>query len=335
MAIISIQDLEKLCLHALKNAGLRDQDVEITIDHFLENELSGKSSHGIVRVVEAVKAAQKYGAPNKDPEIEKDTGNMVTLDGHGQIGVVAARHAMDVTIKRAKEHGLALGGVRNYIASAGSMAYYLRRLANQNLIALMSCNSVAQVCPPGGRERVIGTNPVGIAIPGESGEALIADFATSAIAYGKIMVMKDKGESIPGGLLIDKDGNPSTNPADAYDGAILPLADYRGFALGLMVELLAGPLIGAKAIKKGLYDNDGLFMIVINPEHLGYSGITEQISEALHAIKQTPPQPGTDFIALPGERSLKTLNEAKTRGTINVADKTLNNLKVLAEGKNK
>ena len=329
MTTISIPELEQLCLDVLTRAGLRKKDARITVDHLLENELSGKASHGIIRVVEAAKAIAKYGTPTKDPEIETDNGNMVIINANRQIGVVAGMVATDIAIERARQHGLTLIGARDYIATSGSLAYYLRRIADAGLIAIMGCNSVALVAPPGGKERRIGTNPIGIAIPGENGIDLIGDLGTAAMAYGKMMVAKDMGESLPEGMMIDKDGNPSTNPKDAYDGAILPLADYKGFALGLMIELLAGPLIGANAVKSELYDNDGLFIIAIDPTKMGHENYISSVSSALSRVKDTKATPGHDAVSLPGERSSAALKAAKEHGKINVADTTLNNLHAL------
>lgn len=329
MTTISITELDELCMSALIAAGIREADARQCVDHYLENELCGKASHGMVRVVEAVKAVKKYGVPSNDPSIENDKGNMVVLNANRQLAPVACNAALSLAIERAKEHGLALVGVRDYIASSGSMAYYLRRLAQNDLIAIMGCNSVALVAPPGGKARRVGTNPVGIAIPSDNNQ-MIADFGTGAIAYGKIMVMKDKGENVPEGVMIDADGNPSTNPKDAYDGAILPMQNYKGFALGLMVELLAGPLIGATAIKQDLYDNDGLFMIVIDASYMEHKNYKSAISNALQEVKDTPLTDEYEVINLPGERSQAILDKHRKTGTIDVADKTLNDLRDLA-----
>lgn len=253
---------------------------------------------------------------------------MVVIDAKGQTGTVAGKAALDVATGRAKTHGIAFVGIRGYVANSGSMAYYLRRMTSVGLIGLMGTNSVAMVAPPGGRQRMIGTNPVGIGIPGED-EAMIADFATSAMAYGKMMVLRDKGEPVPE-VLVDKDGNPSTDPLDAYEGAILPLADYRGFALGLMVELLSGPLIGGKASKDQMSENDGLFIIAIDPKKLGSQNFTHEVTDLFMKIRKSPTQKGVEEITLPGDRSSEALAEAKMNGTIEVVDKTLEDLKSLA-----
>lgn len=327
MTTISISDLEQLCIDALQKAGLRAEDAQIATDHYLENECSGKASHGMVRVVEATKIYQKFKGGQHNPTIETDTGNMVVMNAQRALGAVSGHHATHMAIERANEHGLAFVGIHNHIGNSGAMAYYLRRIADAGLIAIMGTNSVAMVAPPGGKERRIGTNPVGIAIPGENDTHMIADFGTSAMVYGKMLVCKDKGEPIPEGALIDKDGNPSTNFDDAYDGAMLPLADYRGFALGLMVELLAGTLINGKSVKQDLYDEDGLFIIALDPKKLGHLDFYSNIFNDLKKITDTPPRPGHDPVTLPGQRSFAALKKAQASGTVDVVDQTLEKLK--------
>lgn len=331
MTEIAIEELKLLCEQVLTKNNFRQQDCDIIIDHLIENECSGKSSHGMVRLVEIISTVKRLGVPQHDVEIDHDQGNILTLDAKAQIGLVAGYVALNHAMLRAKEHGLSMVGVRNYIATSGSMAFYLRKIAAEGLVAIMGCNSVALVAPPEGKKRMIGTNPIGVCIPGKNGEHLIADLATSSIAYGKIMVAKDKGEDIPEGVLIDEDGNPSTNPKDAYDGAILPLAGYKGFGLGLMVELMAGPLIGAKAVKENDYDGDGLFIIAIDPNQFGNNHYYEEISDALSKINQSPSRNGEAHVSIPGERSERILSETVHSGIVNVAEKTLNKIRMLEQ----
>ncbi|HPF78933.1 MAG TPA: Ldh family oxidoreductase, partial [Alphaproteobacteria bacterium] len=209
MSEIAIKDLRDLCIKALTRTGLSEEHAAITTDHYLENELSGKKSHGMVRVVEAVKTLNKQGVSKSAPVIDLDKGNIAVIEGNQNLGPVIGKMVVDESIKRAKEHGLSFVGGRHYIANSGSMAYYLRLLAAQNLIGLMSCNSNPMVAAPNGKERLVGTNPIGLGVPSADGQHFISDFATSAIAYGKVMVAVDKGESLPEGCIIDKDGHPS------------------------------------------------------------------------------------------------------------------------------
>lgn len=328
MSEIAIPELRRICLEALTKTGLSAEDAAMTADHYMENELSGKTSHGMVRVIEAIKALNEWGPPPRPPEIIKDTGSMAVIESHHAPGPVAGQYAVQLAIVRAKEHGIALIGARNYIANSGAMAYYLRLLVDENLIALVTCNSESMVCPPGGIKPLVGTNPIGLGVPGKNGRHFIADFATSAIAYGKILVMQEKGEALPEGVLIDAQGNPSTHPDDAFNGAIKPLADYRGFSLALMTELLAGPLIGAMACKREP-GTDGLIIIAIDPAHLGHADYGTLAGPLLDQIRASAAAPGQDGVTLPGDRSTETLAKTLARGTVDVADKTLDRLQKL------
>ncbi len=331
MTNINIIELKDLCLKALTNAGLSESDAAITTDHYLENELSGKTSHGLVRVVQAVGFIKQNGAPQTPPQIATDKGNIVIIDGKMNIAPVLGKAVLDQSILRAQKHGLAMVGGNNYFGNTGSMAYYLKRLADKDLIAFISCNSVACVAAPNGREKLFGTNPIGLAIPSEDGNHFISDFATSAIAYGKVLAAVDKGEAIPDNCIIDKDGYPSTNPKDAFpNGAILPLADYRGHSLALFLEMLC-LLLGADVIKDDMHGKDALFMIVIDPSHISGNGYSSRVTQILNQIRGNAPAPNKSDITIPGDRSSKILAQSMDCGMIEVTNKTLENLKELAK----
>lgn len=333
MTEITIKELETLCLKALTKTGLSEEHAQITVDHYLENELSGKASHGMVRVVEAIHYIGKHGLPTKEVEFVHDKGSIAVLEAHYNLGTVASLKCMETCIEKTKTHGMSFVGVRNYFASTGSMAYYLRRFAEQGLIAIMGCNSVGLVAAPAGKERILGTNPLGMAFPSADGNHFIGDIATSSIALGKVMVMKDKNEPVPEGKLIDADGNPSTNPDHAFfgtEGAILPLENYHGFSIALMITLFGGALLGAKDIKMDIYDSDGFFMIGFDPEAFGQNAVSEVIQNTLTQIRDSAPAPGHENVSIPGDRSLKTLNDTLKKGAVNVADKTLEKIKELA-----
>lgn len=331
MTTINIKELETLCLSVLTKAGLSQKDAQITVDHYLENELSGKTSHGMVRVVQAASFIEEVGLPEKAPFLANDKDSFAILDGQMNIAPVVGKMMLDESIKQTKEHGISFVGVRNYFGNTGSMTYYLKRLANQNLVAFMSCNSVATVAAPKGKQKLVGTNPIGLGVPSNDGHHFIADFATSAIAYGKVLVARDKGEPLPEGLIIDKDGNPSTSPDDAFpNGAILPLADYRGFSLALFVEMLA-LMIGGKALKDEMHGEDGLFILAMDPDYIDNHDYASHVSDILTQIRQSPTASGYDEVTIPGDRAATNLKEALQNGEINVADKTLEDLNELAK----
>ena len=329
MSKINIKELEELCLKALINAGLNDHDAHVTVHHYLENELSGKTSHGMVRIVQAAAFIQEVGTPTTKPTLSLDNGNIATIDGQMNIAPVIGKMVLEESIARAQKHGIAFVGGKNYFGNTGSMAYYLNRLADKGLVSFISCNSVAVVAAPKGKDALIGTNPIGLAIPSDDGQHFISDFATSAIAYGKVLVAMDKNHPLPEGCIIDKDGNPSTNPEDAFpNGAILPLADYRGFSLGLFVEMLA-LLMGADVIKDELHGKDAIFMITIDPKSLNNAGYANKVESILNQIRQSAPAPDNTSVSIPGDRSQKTLEQNLEAGVVNIADKTLEKLREL------
>lgn len=329
MTEINIKELRDLCTSILLKTGLNQEETDITVDHYLENECMGKASHGMVRVLRVPSAIKQYALPTKPVEIIKDKGNMVTMDGHMNLGPVVGKAVLDESILRAREHGISFVGANRYLCNSGSMAYYLRRLTKQGLIGLMSCNSESLVTAPAGIKPFIGTNPIGIGVPSANGEDFIADFATSAIAYGKVLVAQDKGEALPEGCLIDNKGVPSTNPQDAFsDGAILPLADYRGFALGLFVEMIA-LMLGAEALHKEDFGKDAIFIIAMDPSKLSH-GYAQRVSAVLDPIRNSAPAPGHENVSIPGDRSALKLQQSLNRGCVDVADKTLEKLRGLA-----
>lgn len=327
---IKIDDLRELCTAALLKTGISAEHAKIVTDHYLENELSGKTSHGMVRIVQIIGAIKDIGIPSQDPKITSDSGNMAVIDSKMNLGPVVGKMVTDESIKRAKQHGLSLVAMSNYFGNTGSMAYYLRRIADNGLIGIMSCSSECMVAAPSGKERLLGTNPIGLCVPSEDGNHFIADFATSAIAFGKILVAMDKDEELPDGCIIDKDGNPSTNPKDAAkDGAILPLADYRGFALGLFVEMI-GMMVGGEVLHNETYGKDGLFIIAIDPTKTAGKNYTSRVSEILATIRKSSPAPNNNEVSIPGDRSLAKLQKSLENGTVNIANKTLKKLKEIA-----
>ncbi len=335
MPIHALDEIRTLCTAVLEKTGMREGDIKITLDHYLENEFSGKRSHGLVRVVEAAKYLHKHGASLNDPEITQATESSALINANGQTGPVAGFTAVQKAIHLSQNQAISFVGITNYIINSGSMAYYLRHMTRAGLIAIMGTNSLAMVAPPGGKKPRLGTNPLGIGIPGKNdknSDDMIADFGTDAMAYGKMMVARDKGEPLPDNVLMDKNGNPTNDPNNALSGAILPLAGYKGFSIALMIELLAGALIGGKSIKHDIYDGDGIFIIAINPEKLGNAAFSSQAADIFEIIRATEASDPDQSIAISGERSAKTLKETIDRGTHDVVENTYKNLQALAEG---
>lgn len=214
----------------------------------------------------------------------------------------------------ARQNGIAALGVGSSYA-CGSLGYFVETLAEQGLVALMAANASRTVAAFGGTKPFFGTNPIAFAAPRRSGPPLVIDQSSSAVAFVAVVDAKNRGLSIPDGWAIDSTGNPTNDPAAALEGALLPVGGYKGFGLGLMVDILAAGLTGSNwsfqassfGDTEGGPPRTGQFIIAIAPETFG-DGFTEHLEIMLTAVKETP------TVRLPGERRLAARTTAVEAG---------------------
>ena len=334
MVTIPKSEILDLVSRAYKNAGLTDDAVIKEIyTHLMQNEMSGKQSHGLLRVkwtITSMKKRKDKGIPFKSPDLAMDSGPIAIVDGQNNIGVVAARYATDVAIKKAKEFGISFVGARNHFSTTGTMNYYNRLFVEAGLIGIAGCNSFAMVCHPEGHSPVLGTNPISFGIPSAKTPCVV-DVTTAQWAYGKILDLSKAGKDIPVDAFVDKNGNPSTDVDDIKDGAMLPMNGYKGFSLGLAVEVISGALIGAKTGLNAVQGSDGIFFIAIDPDKFVGRDIFEEHMEAfIQEIKQSEHKAEITELLIPGERSERKYMENNNKETIDIVETVYNELKELA-----
>lgn len=330
MVTVPKAEIYDLSLRAFKNAGLADEEtVKIIFDHLLENELSGKKSHGLLRVKRAIDHMKKKGTPSGKPTLALDAGALAIVDGQNNIGVVAAKYAVDCAIEKAKTYGISMVGARNHFATTGTMNYYNRLFVEAGLIGIAGCNSEAMVSHPDGLDPVIGTNPISFGIPSAKTPCII-DVTTAQWAYGKLLEMQKAGEPMPKDAMIDKDGNPSTDIKDAFDGTMLPMNGFRGFSIGLAIEILGGALIGGKLGHSAVQGSDGIFFIAIDPDKtVGRDVFESQVEAFLQEVKSSRTKASVEEILIPGERSQRAF-DANNIDIIVINETVHNDLKELA-----
>ena len=331
MVTVPKSEIRDLCRNAFRKAGLDDNDAIDTIyDHLMENEMSGKKSHGLLRIKWSVDYTKKRGLPTGKPDLALDLGALGIIDGQNNIGLVAARFAAETAIEKAKTHGISFVGARNHFGTTGSMNYYNRLIVNAGMIGIAGCNSEAMVRHPDGFDPVIGTNPISFGIPSAKTPCII-DVTTAQWAYGKLLEMQKSGKEMPDDAMVDKDGKPSTDIKDAFDGALNPLSGFKGFSLGLAVEILGGALIGAKSGMNAVEGSDGVFFIAINPDMLvGQEAFEAQVEALLHEIKSSRHDVNIAEILIPGERSQRAFDGAEASKDIDIDDATYQELKELS-----
>ena len=218
-------------------------------ESLVDANLRGHESHGVVRVMEYLgflsEGAVKAGV---SLDIVSRTASLVVCDGQLGFGQVQMRRLLDLLEPMARDTGLACGTIRR-CGHIGRLGEWVERLARRNLAGLLSVNDngvLTSVAPPGGKQPRISTNPIAIGVPSDS-EPLVLDISTSMVANGKIRVAQIAGRQCPAGWILDSEGNPTTDPNLRFadpPGTILPMGGYKGFGLGLLLDILAAATIG-------------------------------------------------------------------------------------------
>lgn len=246
------KELEALCRSIFEKMGCPKADAQVITDVLLAAELHGLSSHGMLRVkdiYELWRAGRINVKPT--PRVVYETPSTATVDGDGAIGIVAAHFAMNVAIEKSRQAGTGWVAVRNS-NHFGIAGYYAEMALKHDMIGIAMTNANPLVAPTFSVSRLLGTNPLAVAIPAASQPPFVADFATTPIARGKLAIMGKKGEKAPLGYVQDKTGAPSTDPDILMQGgAIVPLGgDYehgshKGYCMGALIDIFSAVFSGA------------------------------------------------------------------------------------------
>jgi len=318
-------------------AGAPAAEAAIVMRHCVEANLVGHDSHGIIQIptyVERIKAG--HIVPGAPWTIVQESPTTMVVDGHWGFGYVVNERAMRRTIEKAERANVAAATVFRQ-GHIGRLAGYTLMAAEAGMIGLITADSGRSpkgVAPFGGREARLGTNPISIAVPSDLDGPLFLDMATSAVAAGKVSLAAARGEEIPPGWIIDRDGRPTTDPKRYRGGALLPLGGtegYKGTGLAVIVEILCGLLtgLGFGVDPEGRH-NDGCFMAVFKVEAFRpLAQFKREVAEFARYLKATPPAEGSPGVFYPGEIE-HARKEQRRRDGIEVEDATWGKLQALA-----
>lgn len=288
-------------------AGASPANAQLVARSLVGSDLVGHDSHGVVRVRQYLNAITAGDLdPAAQPVVSRETPVVVLVDGQRGFGQVAAHFAIERGIAKARTSGLAAAGLFGG-GHVGRLGEWVVMAAQQGLIALAFCNGGGKkgsVTPYGGVGRLLGTNPIASAVPVAGGAPIVVDFATSAVAEGKLRVARNRGQQVSEGLFLRADGQPSTNPQDFYDGGVLlPSAGHKGYGLSLLVEALGGLLTGngSPALPDFSGGNGVLFMLLNVDAFRPLADFAADSAELCAQAKAIPPAPGFTEVMLPGE----------------------------------
>ena len=317
--LVQKQLLERLVTAIFQAAGSQPAEATAVAQHLVEANLVGHDSHGVIRIAPYVAWVRESKlVPNRAPRTVLAAGSIGVLDGQLGYGQVMARHATELAIKLASEHGIAAVALFNS-GHVGRVGAWAAQAAEAGLVALCFVNTSGGgilVAPTGGIDRRLSANPIAIAVPVRGARPLLVDMSTCAIAEGKIRVAFNKGQKVPDGAIIDAQGRPTNDPRVFYadpPGAILPVGGHKGFGLGVMVEMLAGALTGGGCSRLGVPRlEQAMFTIAIDPRKFQpEEAFATEVRQYIEFVKSSRTVTPGGEILMPGEpeersRALRT-----------------------------
>lgn len=305
MPTFSAGILTQIAQALVEGMGTPPDSARLVSSSLVEANLVGHDSHGVMRLPSYAQWLREgLINPNIQPALKSRHQATARIDGQQCWGQLGARLAAQTAIELAHQFGLAAVTIDRCV-HIGRVGEYVSTIAQAGMIGLAMCNHYPAVAPFGSREPIMGTNPIAWAVPRAAGfEPVVVDFATSAVAEGKLRVARAKGETVAPGLIIDRAGRPSQNPADFYEGgALLPFGGHKGYGLSLMVELMGGALSGAgPSILPEFDGSNGTLLIALNiSAFMPLEHYLAQVEAFCARIKTAAPAEGFSETLLPGE----------------------------------
>jgi L-2-hydroxycarboxylate dehydrogenase (NAD+) len=337
---LSISDAEQFIAKALVANDVPSADALIVAQLMVKSDLVGADGHGLFRLPAYLKRI-RAGGINLKPNIriEREKGATALINGDNALGHLVMNKAVEVAIEKVKEHSVCWVG-SHYGNHSGAASVYVRKLAEQGFIGIyMAVGNANHMAPWGGIDLLLSTNPIAIAVPAGEHPMVLLDIATTVAAYGKVKLAAQKGESMPSDWMIDRQGQPITDPKRSSEGSLLPIGGYKGYGLAVMIGLLAGALNNA-AVGKGTIDfnahhdlitNTGQTIIAVDPSAFGdKQEFINRVIALVDDLKSSSTLPGVKEIRVPGEGAAKMMAQRMQQG-IPITPELLESLNICAK----
>ena len=305
--------LEEFTATAMRALGLPSEDAAAVATLMVEADMQGSDGHGVIRLAPYAKRILAGGINLKpDIKVVQERTAMALVDGDNGMGHLVMKKATELAIHKARTAGIAWVGSR-LSNHAGPASLYARMALQHDMIGLYFAVGNANHLPPwGGLDMLLSTNPIAAAIPTLNEAPVVLDMATTVAAYGKVKAKAQRGEMMPEGWMIDRQGKPLLDPTKSEEGFLLPIGGYKGYGLSLIVGILAGTLNGA-AMGRQVIDfnkdfstttNTGQAIAIIDPSAFGdITEFKQNVDTLVRELRGSERMPGVDRIWLPGEQS--------------------------------
>lgn len=314
----------------LEAAGTPKDIAEYLAGSLVVNNLVGHDSHGVIRIPKYLSNVDAGKViPNARASILRESPATAVVSGNWGFGQVAVKYATELAIKKAQESNIAAVSVVK-MHHMGRLGEYASMIADAGMIGMIVTGGFSgttrQVAPFGGAGRALGTNPWSFAVPAGAHDDFLVDFATSVVAEGKLQVARAKKIAVGENIIVDSDGQPTTNPNDFYDGGmLLPFGGYKGYAMSLLADLLGALLPGTETFGEPPH-TQGTFVLAVRIGAFRSLGdFVNAVDNRFDEIKAIPPAPGCDGVLIPGQPELRA-NAERLKNGIDLPDDTWNQL---------
>ncbi len=331
--------LEDLGTRIFQAAGAPQDTAHTVSEMLVEANLKGHDSHGVLRIPQYIDRVRRGQIrPAARPRVVAEHGATALVSGEWGFGQPAGVAAIDEAARRAREFGVGAAGLVqcNHL---GRVGVYVERAAGADCAAMVWVGGLGTrpAVPHGGSRSALGTNPISVGFPVRDEHPVVMDYATTAIAVGKIMVARAAGKPLPPGLMLDRNGQPTTDPEEFYkEGALLPFGGHKGYSLSVLAELLGQALTGADRFEdptsaEEVFRRAGALFLAI---HLGAFRPLDDAKGAARNIvtrlRKVPPAPGVESVQTPGEPEARTMRHRLGAG-VEIADATWRAIVTTAE----
>ena len=330
--------LDALVAEVFRRCGMGEADAALLAESLVTADRRGVHSHGVLRVPEYVKKLTGGVDPRGRPRVVRDVGACLVVDGDNSMGQIGAAFAMQQALARAEVTGIAAAAVRGS-NHCGAMAYFAMQAPPRDMIGIATTNALPTMAPWGGAERLLGINPLAVAIPAGAEPPIVYDAAWSGSAHGKLRVYAQQGKPIPVGWALDREGRPTSDPLAAIDGLLLPIGGFKGAALAMIMGMLSSLLSGAAygtelgSLERGpTPGRDGHFLLAIRvAAFTEVDAFKARVDAAIRQLRACRLAPGAERVYAPGEPELLA-ERAAARDGIPLNAVILADLRRAAEG---
>jgi LDH2 family malate/lactate/ureidoglycolate dehydrogenase len=322
-------ELTQLGVKAFQGLGLSLADAQDVCRILIMADLFGLSTHGLSRVESYGERLLLKGInPEAKIKVEHLAPAMVRIDGDNGVGPLVGLRALQAAMQAAGECGIAIA-FANGSNHFGPISPYSLMAAEAGFASIIGSNATTTIAPWGGTDARLGNSPLGFGVPNPGGAPFLLDMAMSVVARAKIRNAFKRGETIPNTWATDKKGLPTSDPAQALDGFLLPIGGHKGYGLALLVDLLAGLLSNAAYLThvKSWVDapdepqNLGHFFILINTRLLGSTTwLAERMNDFAAILHESPAAEAAKPVLVPGEIELAKMKDQREHGILMPSD---------------